>query len=89
MIKFLCPSGHPLSAPENMAGKRGKCPKCEAAFLVPTPEGADAEGAAEPRASSEPSFNIPSEPPSIPASGSGPNLPAAKFSFFSAPMATS
>jgi hypothetical protein len=38
VIKFLCPSGHPLSAPENLAGKPGKCPKCATPFVVPTPE---------------------------------------------------
>jgi len=38
VIKFLCPSGHPLSAPENLAGKTGKCPKCATPFVVPTPE---------------------------------------------------
>jgi hypothetical protein len=38
MIKFLCPNGHQLSAPENLAGKPGKCPKCSTAFVVPTPE---------------------------------------------------
>jgi Zn finger protein HypA/HybF involved in hydrogenase expression len=37
-IKFLCPNGHQLSAPENMAGKKGKCPKCGSAFAVPTLE---------------------------------------------------
>jgi hypothetical protein len=38
VIKFLCPNGHQLSAPETMAGKRGKCPKCQSAFVVPTLE---------------------------------------------------
>lgn len=38
MIKFLCPNGHPLSAPENLVGKPGKCPKCQSAFIVPQPE---------------------------------------------------
>jgi hypothetical protein len=37
-IKFLCPKGHQLSAPESMAGKKGKCPKCSSAFEVPTLE---------------------------------------------------
>lgn len=89
MIKFLCPSGHPLSAPENMAGKRGKCPKCDAAFLVPMPEGEPdaAGGEAAPGSSSgaEPAFTIASEPPSIPASGSGPNLPAGEIFVFLCP----
>ena len=35
MIKFLCPSGHQLSAPDNLAGKAGKCPKCNTPFVVP------------------------------------------------------
>jgi hypothetical protein len=38
MVKFLCPNGHPLNAPENLVGKAGKCPKCGTAFLVPSPE---------------------------------------------------
>jgi hypothetical protein len=44
MIKFLCPSGHPLNAPENLAGKSGKCPKCNLSFLVPQPNEAAADG---------------------------------------------
>src|SRR5262245_19031905 len=35
MIRFLCPAGHPLNAPEKLAGKPGKCPRCHTAFLVP------------------------------------------------------
>lgn len=38
MIKFLCPNGHPLSAPDNLAGKKGKCPKCNTPFVVPNLE---------------------------------------------------
>lgn len=34
-IQFMCPNGHTLSAPDQQAGKEGKCPKCESAFLVP------------------------------------------------------
>jgi len=34
MIKFLCPTGHPLNAPEKLAGKPGKCPRCGTAFLL-------------------------------------------------------
>ena len=41
MIKFLCPNGHPLSAPENLAGKPGKCPKCNTPFVVPPPDDED------------------------------------------------
>jgi len=38
MIKFLCPNGHQLTAPDHLAGKSGKCPKCSTAFMVPTLE---------------------------------------------------
>ena len=38
VVKFLCPSGHPLNAPLNLVGKAGKCPKCGTAFVVPAPE---------------------------------------------------
>jgi hypothetical protein len=38
MMKFLCPNGHSLTAPENLAGKSGKCPKCNASFIVPRPD---------------------------------------------------
>lgn len=38
MIKFLCPNGHQLTAPDHLAGKSGKCPKCSTAFVVPTLE---------------------------------------------------
>lgn len=37
-IKFLCPNGHQLTAPEKLAGRPGKCPKCNTPFVVPTPE---------------------------------------------------
>lgn len=37
-IKFLCPNGHQLTAPGNLAGKPGKCPKCNTPFVVPKPE---------------------------------------------------
>lgn len=66
MIKFLCPNGHQLSAPENLAGKAGKCPKCSTPFVVPQPPEPD-----------EPSPDVPPEPaveaePSTPAEpGSG------------------
>ena len=46
-IRFLCPNGHQLSAPESMAGKAGKCPKCNTAFAIPTLEELNAEAPAE------------------------------------------
>jgi hypothetical protein len=37
VVKFLCPNGHQLNAPVDLVGKRGKCPKCGTAFVVPAP----------------------------------------------------
>jgi hypothetical protein len=34
-IQFICPNGHPLSAPSKQAGKPGRCPKCEVAYVTP------------------------------------------------------
>lgn len=53
MIKFQCPQGHPLSAPENLTGKAGKCPKCGTPFIIPSPEVA-AAAASESLASTAP-----------------------------------
>jgi hypothetical protein len=38
MIRFACPScSAVMSVTEDKAGKTGKCPKCQAAFLIPVP----------------------------------------------------
>ncbi len=34
-IEFLCPNGHALAAPDDRAGRPGKCPKCAVSFRVP------------------------------------------------------
>ena len=34
-IALLCPNGHKLLCPDEQAGKRGKCPQCQATFRVP------------------------------------------------------
>lgn len=34
-ISFVCPQGHPLTAPDDMAGRAGKCPHCGTRFLIP------------------------------------------------------
>jgi hypothetical protein len=38
VLKFMCPNGHQLSAPERQAGKPGQCPKCKEKFVVPSLE---------------------------------------------------
>lgn len=46
IITFLCPAGHKLTAPPELAGKPGKCPKCGATFRVPIPAPDEPAGAA-------------------------------------------
>jgi len=42
-IQFICPNGHPLSAPNKQAGKPGRCPKCEVAYVTPDREDGQAD----------------------------------------------
>lgn len=66
MIKFLCPNGHQLTAPDHLAGKTGKCPKCSTAFMVPTLEElAAAEGPADQPTPDEPA-KVPSDADRLP-----------------------
>lgn len=44
VIRFLCPNGHKLSAPEKGAGRAIKCPKCEVLLQVPKPPEEQKEG---------------------------------------------
>src|SRR6478609_728311 len=75
MIKFLCPTGHPLNAPEKLAGKPGKCPRCGIAFLVPQASEATAADSGIASAASSGSQILP-------AAGSGTNLLRAEEIFF-------
>lgn len=48
-IKFKCNScQHVLTVPDNLAGKSGKCPKCQTALKVPVPKAAAAAAPAAP-----------------------------------------
>lgn len=47
-IQFICPNGHPLSAPSKQAGKPGRCPKCEVAYVTPSAEDVQADVGAGP-----------------------------------------
>jgi DNA-directed RNA polymerase subunit RPC12/RpoP len=43
MIRFACPGcSSTFSVPDEKAGKSGKCPKCQAQFIIPQPEGSPA-----------------------------------------------
>jgi hypothetical protein len=48
-IKFKCGScQHVLTVPDNLAGKQGKCPKCQTALRVPVPKAAASQGSGQP-----------------------------------------
>ena len=34
-IRFRCANGHKLKANQDMAGRKGRCPKCQTRFRVP------------------------------------------------------
>lgn len=42
-IKLKCSCGQTLTVPDALAGKTGKCPKCQAAIKIPSPAQGDAE----------------------------------------------
>ncbi len=50
-IRFKCPCGKVLGAPEEAAGKNGRCPVCERLIRVP---GAESEGGRAPTGTSAP-----------------------------------
>lgn len=61
MIRFACPGCQAeFTVGDEKAGKTGKCPKCQAAFLIPGPDPADAPGPPPP---SPPSVRRPAPPP--------------------------
>ncbi|MEK6236511.1 MAG: hypothetical protein N2C14_17530, partial [Planctomycetales bacterium] len=41
-ISFHCPNGHKIHAPDEFSGRSGQCPKCQAAFEVPSSDEAKA-----------------------------------------------
>lgn len=41
-VHFYCPEGHKIKAKQELAGKSGKCPRCNTPILVPEAATADA-----------------------------------------------
>jgi len=59
VIRFLCPNGHNVHAPDEHAGRNAKCPHCGARFQIPTPSKIgnlppESEETSEPEAPVEP-----------------------------------
>jgi hypothetical protein len=40
-IRFLCPHGHKLAVPDNLAGKKGRCPVCQQRVYIPVLQAGD------------------------------------------------
>jgi ribosomal protein L40E len=47
-IQVKCNCGQALNVPDNLAGKTGKCPKCQSPIKIPAPAGAQAAKPAKP-----------------------------------------
>jgi hypothetical protein len=42
-IRFLCPLGHPLIVPDELAGTEGRCPNCQQRVLIPVSDPASVD----------------------------------------------
>lgn len=87
-IKFQCGCGQSLSVPDTMAGKTGKCPKCQKALKVPAPASSTATAAKPAAAAPVKSAAAPSKPAAKPAAAAtAPSVkPAPKPAPAPAPM---
>jgi hypothetical protein len=56
-IRFTCPNGHQLNVKEHLAGKRGICPACGAAVLIPTIAGSPLSAGSSSQVISTPPHN--------------------------------
>jgi hypothetical protein len=75
-IEFRCPQGHPIKVDAALAGKRGKCSKCQAPVTIPATSQPLEEEAASPEAAvSEPTMSPPPSPPPAPPTKTVPESP--------------
>ena len=66
MIRFACPGcGAKFTVDDARGGRTGKCPKCQAQFQIPMPEGAPP--APPVTAAAEPPATFPPPPPPDPS----------------------
>lgn len=59
VIKFFCPNGHNVHAPDEHAGRNAKCPQCGAKFQIPTPSKVER---LPPEPEETPASEVPAEP---------------------------
>jgi hypothetical protein len=60
VLRFTCSNGHPLTSPENLAGRVGKCPECGVPIKVPTPSEVRSSAAEGPPPEPPPAISPPS-----------------------------
>lgn len=65
VIKFLCPNGHNVHAPDEHAGRNAKCPQCGAKFQIPTPSKVERLPAVEEPAPGDPQPESAAKEPEI------------------------
>jgi hypothetical protein len=77
MLELQCKCGKKLKVPEEMAGKKGKCPACSTVFVIPAPRAAASAAASR----AAPTHAAPAR--TAPAAGAKPfPAPAAQDDFF-------
>jgi len=80
-IRIRCPNGHMLVCPDNLAGKAGKCPHCDAKFRIPLP-GAESPSPGESSKSAGPApvaaVAAAPAPAAVAAKPSAPEAPAVR-----------
>lgn len=77
-IKLKCSCGQVLSVPDNLAGKSGKCPKCQKAIQIPNPAAAKTSApaaATAAKAGSAPAKAAPAAASKVPAAKPKPAAP--------------
>jgi hypothetical protein len=71
-IKLKCSCGQVLSVPDNLAGKSGKCPKCQKSIQIPNPTAAKAAAVPAAKASPAKVATVPASAGRAPAAKSKP-----------------
>jgi len=69
-IRLRCPRGHKLTVPDDLAGKKGRCPVCQERVRIPRSDGSESIGGSSEQADSNDDDDpaAPSIPPPVPGS---------------------
>jgi hypothetical protein len=64
-LRCVCPNGHVLNVKADLAGRRGKCPKCGEPFEIPAASAAEPLGVGPAAADPTASMVVPTIPPPV------------------------